>query len=225
MARASFLPFSLPSIGEEEIEAAVSVLRSGWITTGPIVARLEEKIAERFGGGFCLATSSGTAALHLACLALRLKPGDDVICPSLTWPATANAIVLAGGKPVFADVRAHDLNLDPDDVARKVTRRTRAIVPVHFAGAPCDMTALRSIAPRRRLAIVQDAAHAIGTLLSGKEIGAHGDIACYSFHPTKNVTTAEGGALWTKDARIAGAARLRRFHGVRTSAWDRIRVD
>ncbi len=146
-----------------------------------------------------------------------------MICPSLTWPATANAIVLAGGKPVFADVRPHDLNIDPDDAARKVTRRTRAMVPVHFAGAPCDMDALRALAGRHRLVIVQDAAHAIGTLWRGREVGAAGDVACYSFHPTKNMTTAEGGALWTKDARIAETARLTRFHGVRTSAWERVK--
>ena len=223
MARAAFLPFSLPSIGDEEIAAATAVLRSGWITTGPVAARLEERIAERLGGGYCLATNSGTAALHLALLAIGLKAGDEVICPSLTWPATANTIVLAGGKPVFADVRAHDLNIDPDDAARKVTRRTRAIVPVHFAGAPCDMAALRALAGRHGLVIVQDAAHAIGTLWRGREVGAAGDVACYSFHPTKNVTTAEGGALWTKNARIAETARLHRFHGVRTSAWERVR--
>ncbi len=221
MARASFLPFSLPGIGDEEIEAVTAVLRSGWITTGPVAARFEERIAARLGGGFCLATSSGTAALHLALLALHLKPGDEVICPSLTWPATANTIVLAGGKPVFADVRAHDLNIDPEDVARKVTRRTRALLPVHFAGAPCDMAALEALARRHRLAMVQDAAHALGTLCGGREVGARGDVACYSFHPTKNVTTAEGGALWTKDARIADVARLQRFHGVRTTAWER----
>ena len=221
MARASFLPFSLPGIGDEEVEAATAVLRSGWITTGPVAARFEERIAARLGGGFCLATSSGTAALHLALLALHLKPGDEVICPSLTWPATANTIVLAGGKPVFADVRAYDLNIDPEDVARKMTRRTRALLPVHFAGAPCDMAALETLARRHRLAMVQDAAHALGSLYGGREVGARGDVACYSFHPTKNVTTAEGGALWTKDARIADAARLQRFHGVRTTAWER----
>lgn len=223
MARTSFLPFSLPGIGDEEIAAATAVLRSGWITTGPVAARLEERIAERLGGGYCLATNSGTAALHLALLALRLKAGDEVICPSLTWPATANTIVLAGGKPVFADVRPHDLNIDPDDAARKVTRRTRAMVPVHFAGAPCDMDALRALAGRHRLVIVQDATHAIGTLWRGREVGAAGDVACYSFHPTKNMTTAEGGALWTKDAGIAETARLTRFHGVRTSAWERVK--
>ncbi len=221
MTRAAFLPFSLPGIGEEEIEAATDVLRSGWITTGPVAARFEARIAERLGGGTCLATCSGTAALHLALIALDLGPGDEVICPSLTWPATANAIVLAGGKPVFADVGPDDLNIDAVDVARRVTRRTRAIVPVHFAGAPCDMEALGRIARRHRLRIVQDAAHAIGTLWRGEEIGARGHVACYSFHPTKNVTTAEGGALWTKDARIAASARLHRFHGVRTSGWDR----
>jgi len=223
MSRATFLPFSLPGIAEEEIEAATAVLRSGWITTGPVAARFEERIAGRLGGGVCLATSSGTAALHLALIALDLEPGDEVICPSLTWPATANTIVLAGGKPVFADVRPDDLNLDPEDTARRVTRRTRAIVPVHFAGAPCDMEALGRIARRHRLRIVQDAAHALGTLWRGKEVGARGDVACYSFHPTKNVTTAEGGALWTRDARIATSARLHRFHGVRTSAWERTR--
>jgi len=221
MARASFLPFSLPGIGDEEIDAAVAVLRSGWITTGPVAGAFEERIAARLGGGVCLATSSGTAALHLSLLALGLGPGDEVICPSLTWPATANTIVLAGGRPVFADVRPHDLNIDPEDVARRITRRTRAIVPVHFAGAPCDMAALRALARRHSLAIVQDAAHAIGTRLGGREVGAWGDVACYSFHPTKNVTTAEGGALWTKDARIAATARLHRFHGVRSSAWER----
>ena len=228
--RESFLPFSAPTIGDEEVEAVTRVLRSGWITTGPVAARFEEALRERIGSGHCLATSSGTAALHLAFLALGLRKGDEVICPSLTWPATANAIVLAGGTPVFADVRPHDLNLDPEDAARKVTRRTRAIVPVHFAGAPCDMKAIRAIARKARAKVIQDAAHAIGTLHAGPkslpstEVGAWGDVACYSFHPTKNVTTAEGGALWTADARIAATARLHRFHGVRTSAWERTRA-
>ena len=223
MPRSSFLPFSLPTLGPEEIDEAVSVLRSGWITTGPVTARFEQAISDRLGGGITLAVSSGTAALHLSLLALGLRKGDEVICPSLTWPATTNTIVLAGGKPVFADVRPDDLNLDPEDVARKVTRRTRAIVPVHFAGAPCDMKALLAIARRKRLTVIQDAAHALGTRYGGREVGAWGHVACYSFHPTKNVTSAEGGAIWTENARIAGAAKLYRFHGVRTSAWERAR--
>jgi dTDP-4-amino-4,6-dideoxygalactose transaminase len=223
MPRSSLLPFSLPTLGPEEIDEAVSVLRSGWITTGALAARFEQAISERLGGGTTLAVSSGTAALHLSLLALNLKKGDEVICPSLTWPATANTIVLAGGKPVFADVRPDDLNIDLEDVARRVTRRTRAIVPVHFAGAPCDMKELLAIARRKRLTVIQDAAHAIGTRYGGREVGGWGHVACYSFHPTKDVTTAEGGAIWTQNKRIADAARLHRFHGVRTSAWERVR--
>lgn len=213
--RAAFLPFSRPSIGDEEIREVTDCLRSGWITTGPRTAQFEKDFAAYVGAKHALALSSGTAALHCAYWELDLKPGDEVICPSLTWPATANMAVTLGANVVFADIDRATRQIDPRDVARKVTRRTRAIVPVHFAGAPADLDALR--APG--VPVIEDAAHAAGTEYKGKRIGSHGNAAIYSFHPIKDITTGEGGMLTTDDDRLAERVRLFRFHGVSRDAW------
>jgi len=216
--RADFLPFSRPSIGEEEIAEVAECLRSGWITTGPRTERFEKEFAAYVGARHAVALTSGTAALHCAYLALDLRPGDEVICPSLTWPATSNMALAAGASVVFADIDRRTLQVDPESVAARVTPRTRAIVPVHFAGAPADLDGLWEAAGDR-IAIVEDAAHAAGTEYRGKRIGSSGNVACFSFHPIKNMTTGEGGMLTTDDDETARRARLIKFHGVSRDAW------
>jgi len=216
--RATFLPFSRPSIGEEEIREVTDCLRSGWITTGPRTARFEEAFAAYVGARHALAFASGTAALHGAYWALDLQPGDEVICPSLTWPATATMARVLGARIVFADIDPATRLIDPADVARKITRRTRAVVPVHFAGAPADLDALREAVGKDGV-LVEDAAHAAGAEYKGRRIGGGGNPAIFSFHPIKNLTTGEGGMLTTGEDGLAARLRLFRFHGVSRDAW------
>jgi dTDP-4-amino-4,6-dideoxygalactose transaminase len=214
------VPFSRPAIGEEEIAEVVACLRSGWITSGPRTAQFELEFAAAVQAPHALAVSSATAGLHLAMLGLDLKPGDEVVTTPLTWPATLNTIVLAGGTPVLADIDAETLNLDPRRVEPVLSLRTRAIVPVHFAGQPCDLDALRALAQPRRAVLVEDAAHALGTTYRDRPIGALGDAAVFSFHPIKNITTGEGGMVTTGDDDLARRLRLLRFHGVERDAWQ-----
>jgi dTDP-4-amino-4,6-dideoxygalactose transaminase len=213
------VPFSRPSIGEEEIDEVVRCLRSGWITSGPLTARFEKEFAARVSASHALAVSSATAGLHLAMLALELQPGDEVVTSPMTWPATINAILLAGGTPVFSDIEPDTLNIDVAAVERKLGPRTRAIMPVHFAGQPCDMDRLFSLARPRGIELVEDAAHAIGAEIRGRPIGGLESVAIFSFHPIKNITTAEGGMLTTGDAALARRLKLLRFHGVERDAW------
>jgi len=216
--RAAFLPFSRPSIGDEEVREVTDCLRSGWITTGPRTAQFEKDFAAYVGARHALALSSGTAALHCAYWALDLRPGDEVICPSLTWPATASMALALGARIVFADIDRATRLIDPRDVARRITARTRAVAPVHFAGVPADLDALRAAAGPR-VAIIEDAAHAVGTEYKGRRIGSHGNPAIYSFHPIKDMTTGEGGMLTTDDDRTAERVKLFKFHGVSRDAW------
>lgn len=211
------IPFSRPAIGEEEIAEVVDCLRSGWITTGPRTAQFEREFAARHGAAHALAVTSATAGLHLAMWALDLRPGDEVITTPLTWPATVNAIVLAGGTPVLVDIEDETLNLDARHVAAAVTPRTRAVLPVHYAGQPCDVDGLAAAAPGAR--IVEDAAHAVGASYRGRSVGALGAAAVFSFHPIKNITTGEGGMITTDDAALAKRMSLLRFHGVERDAW------
>lgn len=221
--RDTFLPFSRPSISEAAITEVVDSLRSGWITSGPKVARFEEAFADYVGVRHAVAVSSGTAGLHLSLLALELEPGDEVILPPLTWPATANAIVLAGGTPVFADIEATTWNLSPEAAAAKVTPRTRALAPVHFAGRPCELDELHALARRHGLVVVEDAAHAAGTEYKGRRVGGLSWSSVFSFHPIKNMTTAEGGMVTTNEDDLAEGLRLLRFHGVTKDAYKRSR--
>jgi len=216
--RATMLPFSRPSIGEDEIREVTEVLRSGWITTGPRTVQFEKDFAAYVGAKHALALSSGTAALHCAYWALDLKPGDEILCPSLTWPATANMALALGAKAVFADIDPGTRQIDPKDVAKKITKKTRAIVPVHFAGAPADIDALKAIAGKKT-AIIEDAAHAAGTEYKGRRVGGLGNTAIYSFHPIKDITTGEGGMLTTDDDKLAARVKLFKFHGVSRDAW------
>jgi len=227
LPRQPTLPFSRPEIGDDEIAEVVDCLRSGWITSGPRVARLESEFAAATGARHALAFSSCTGALHACYLALGLAPGDEVVVPALTWPATANMAVACGGVPVFADVDPLTWNLDPQALSRALGPRTRLVVPVHFAGQPCDLDSLREVlaaAGRADVGIVEDAAHAAGAAYKGRPIGdtaANGTVAaCFSFHPIKNMTTAEGGMVTTADDELAARLKLWRFHGVQRDAWQ-----
>jgi dTDP-4-amino-4,6-dideoxygalactose transaminase len=212
-SRNTFLSFQPPAIGEEEIAAVADTLRSGWLTTGPRSAELEQRCADYFGAEHVMAVASGTAALHLALLALGVGPGDEVITTPITWPATANVIVHAGATPVFADVREGDLNIDPEHVRDLVGPRTRAICPVHLAGQPCDMDPLFALG----LPIVEDAAHAFESVYRGRKIGAISDATCFSLYATKNVAAGEGGLIATNRDDVADAVGelrlMRRGHG------------
>ena len=216
-----FMPFSRPSIGPEEIREVTECLASGWITTGPRVQRFEQALAEYFGAPHVLAVSSATAGLHLALLTLDLKEGDEVITTPMTFAATLNTIVLAGGRPVLADIEPGSLNLDLVKAERAVTERTRAIVPVHFAGRPLDLDALYAFAGRHSLRVVEDAAQAVGAEFRGRRLGAFGDLQVFSFHPNKNITTGEGGCVVTRDAAIAKTIATLRFHGIDREAFNR----
>jgi dTDP-4-amino-4,6-dideoxygalactose transaminase len=216
-----WLPFSVPAIGEEEIESVVRCLRSGWLTTGPLAAEFERAFADYVGARHALAVNSCTAALHLALEAVGVGPGDEVITTPMTFTATAAVIEHLGARPVLADVDPVTLNLDPVAVAALVTGSTRAVVPVHFAGQACDMDALQTIARDHGLAIVEDAAHALPTRSGGRMVGTIGDATCFSFYVTKTITTAEGGMVTTDRDDIAERVRTMRLHGMNRDAWKR----
>jgi UDP-4-amino-4-deoxy-L-arabinose-oxoglutarate aminotransferase len=213
-----FIPMSRPFIGEEEIQAAVAVLKSGWITTGPQCEAFEKKFTALTGAAHAVALSSGTAGMHLVLKALGIKTGDEVITPSMTFASTANQIVLAGARPVFADIDYDTLLVRPDEIARLISSKTKAIIPVHFAGAPADMDAIESVAGD--IPIIEDAAHAIDTWYRGRHIG-HKNPAIFSFHPIKNITTGEGGMITGNDEKLMQRLRLLRFHGIERDAWKR----
>jgi dTDP-4-amino-4,6-dideoxygalactose transaminase len=216
-----FLPFSKPSISPEAIAEVVDCLQSGWITTGPRVAKFTEALKEYTGAPYILPLASATAGLHLALLALDLEPGDEVITTPLTFAATLNTIILAGAKPVLIDIDPATLNLDPNLLESAITPKTRVIMPVHFAGLPVDLDAIYDIAERYQLRVIEDAAHAIGTEYKGKRIGSFGDTQVFSFHPNKNMTTGEGGCVATHDEELARKVSLLRFHGMDREAWNR----
>jgi UDP-4-amino-4-deoxy-L-arabinose-oxoglutarate aminotransferase len=215
------LPLSRPTLGEEEIREIIDVIQSGWITSGPRAKRFEEEFSRYVGARHAVAVNSCTAALHVALLAHGIGPGDEVVTSSMTWSATANMIEVTGAKPVFADVDRDTLQVTSETVAAAVTERTRAILPVHFAGQACDLDGLAAIATSRSLTVIQDAAHAVGTEFRGQRIGGDGVTACFSFHPIKNITTGEGGMISTNSDELAEKLRLLRFHGVNRDAWSR----
>jgi dTDP-4-amino-4,6-dideoxygalactose transaminase len=208
------LPFARPTLGPGEIAEVAACLESGWLATGPRVERFERALQTYLGGPPALALSSATAGLHLALLALDLEPGDEVITTPLTFAATVNTIVAAGGIPRFVDVDPLTRNLSVARVADAIGARTRAIVPVHFAGLPVALDELYALAQSRGLRVIEDAAHAIGAEHRGRRIGSFGDTQVFSFHPNKNITTGEGGALVTSDSRLAERVRALRFHGI-----------
>ena len=211
------LGFQPPAIGDEEIEAVAETLRSGWLTTGPRAAELERRFAEYVQAEHVLAVASGTAALHLSLLAVGVQPGDEVITTPITWPATANVIVHAGAKPVFADVRDSDLNIDPERVAELVTPKTKAIMPVDLAGQPADLDPLMS----HGIPVIDDAAHAAESEYRGRKIGSIAEVTCFSLYATKNITSGEGGLISTNDPKIAEAvANLRLMRRGDGSLYD-----
>lgn len=223
--RAEFLPFSLPFIGDTEIRAVTHCLRSGWLTTGPMAARFEHEFAQYVGGSHALALNSCTAALHLALESVGVGAGSEVITSPMTFAATAAVIEHLGARPVFVDCEPDTLNLDPSRMEERVTHRTRAIVPVHFAGLACDMRRILTIARAHRLAVVEDAAHALPSSFEGRRIGSIGDITCFSFYATKTLTTGEGGMAVTERPELAERMRLMHLHGLSHDAWKRYRQD
>jgi len=222
------VPLADVVLGPEEIATVGEVLRCGWLSQGLRVEQLETAWAEYLGVKYAVVVSSGTAALHLACLALGLGPGDEVLCPSLTFVATANAILYTGARPVFVDINGpQDLNLSASDAAAKVSPRTKAVMVVHYAGFPVDLTPFQSLAARFGLALIEDCAHAPGAKYPSpgevRKVGSLGTIACFSFFANKNLTTGEGGLVVTNDTSLAARIRTARSHGMTTLTWDRYR--
>ncbi|MGE0919040.1 DegT/DnrJ/EryC1/StrS family aminotransferase [Trichlorobacter lovleyi] len=219
--RDTFLPFSTPSLGDEEINEVVDSLRSGWITTGPKVKRFEDAFKAYVGAPFAVPLSSATAGLHLTLLALKIKEGDEIITTPMTFASTVSMIILAGATPVLADIEPGTLNIDVAKVAEKITPATRAVIPVHFAGQSCDLDPLFALARQHNLTIIEDAAHAAGTEYKGRKIGSLDSISIFSFHPNKNITTGEGGMVCTLDETLAEEISLLKFHGMSREAWKR----
>lgn len=213
--------FARPDIGQAEIDAVSAALASGWLTSGPRVDEFERRFADYVGAPHAVAVSSCTAGLHLSLLAAGVGSGAEVITTPLTFCATANAIIHAGGTPVFADVEPDTMNVDPDAVEAAITSRTAAILPVHFAGRPADLEALDALARIYDVHVVEDAAHALGASADGTKIGATGNLTCFSFYSTKNLTTGEGGMVTTAFADRAEMVRVAGHHGIRQSAWSR----
>lgn len=221
MSREKFLVFGAPLIEQPEIDEVVACLQSGWIGSGPRVARFEEQFREYTGAGHALALNSCTAALHLAFHALGVGPGDEVIAPSMTFVATSNAAIHAGATPILVDCDRQTMNIDPAAIEAAVTPRTRAIVVVHFAGRPCEMDAILAIARKHDLRVVEDCAHGIETEYHGRHVGTLGDVGCFSFYVTKNVVTGEGGMAIAARQDIADRMRTLALHGMTKDAWKR----
>ena len=220
-SRVTDIPFHVPSVGEEEVLAVSDTLRSGWITTGPQTLRFEEEFAAYVGAAHAVACCSGTAALHLALRAFGIGPGDEVVTTPYTFVASTETILYVGAKPVFVDVDPTTLNMDPEAVESAITPRTKAILPVHIAGFPCEMDRITEIAARRGLRVLDDAAHALPASFHGRRIGAIGDATAFSFYATKNLTTGEGGMITTGDPKLAEKMRVLRLHGIQGDAWKR----
>jgi len=216
------IPLSDIDFGPEETTAVMSVLESRWLTMGGVTQAFEIEFSAYVGAKHALAVSNCTAALHMACMAIGLAPGDEVIIPALTFVATANAVRYTGATPVFADVtNENNLNISPESIEQRITPRTRAIIVVHYGGYPCDMPRIMDIAKKHNLHVIEDDAHAIGSELDGIKLGNWGDISCYSFFSNKNMTTGEGGMVTTNDDSFAEKLRLFRSHGMTSMTWDR----
>jgi dTDP-4-amino-4,6-dideoxygalactose transaminase len=219
--RDSYLVFGSPQLLEDEIEEVEATLRSAWIGTGPRVARFEEDFQTYLGADHAVAVSSCTAALHLAMVALDLAPGDEVIVPAMTFAATANAVIHAGARPVLADVDRETMCLDAAEIEARLTKRTRAVIPVHFAGRPCRIEEIVTLADERGIAVIEDCAHAIETRVDGRHMGTFGAFGAFSFYVTKNVATGEGGMLTTSSAELAARIKRLALHGLSADAWSR----
>jgi dTDP-4-amino-4,6-dideoxygalactose transaminase len=217
----NFIPFHRPSVGQEELAAVREVLESGWITTGPATLKLESEFSRYVGSQHAIALNSGTAALLLAADLIGLQPGDEVLVPTFTFTATAEIVTYFGARPVLCDSLPGGFNIDIADANRRITSKTKAIIPVHFAGEPCDLDAINAMASQNGLHMVEDAAHALPASYRGKRIGAYSALTAFSFYATKNVTTGEGGMLVTDRDDYAEKARCMRMHGISSAAWKR----
>jgi UDP-4-amino-4,6-dideoxy-N-acetyl-beta-L-altrosamine transaminase len=216
-----FLPYYQPLVEEDEIKEVVDTLKSGWLTMGPKTIEFEKLIAEHTGAKNAIAVNSCTAALHLSLIALNIGKGDEVITTPYTFASTGNVIIHVGAKPVFVDIKRETYNIDPEKIKEAITPKTKAIIPVHYAGQPCDMKALMEIAEDNDLFVIEDAAHAIGAEYENKKIGTFGTTTCFSFYATKNITTGEGGAITMNDEKLADKLRVLRLHGISKDAWKR----
>jgi dTDP-4-amino-4,6-dideoxygalactose transaminase len=219
--RDTFLPFARPSLGDEEIAEVVATLKSGWITTGPKVEKFSADFLDYVGGRYAVPVSSATAGLHVALLALGIGPGDEVITTPMTFVATLNTIVHCGAIPVLVDIDAATLNIRAEELERKVTDRTKALLPVHYVGQPADLDPILELASVRGLAVLEDAAHAVGTEYKSRKIGSFPTTSVFSFHPNKNMTTGEGGMVVTDDEAVYEKASLLKFHGMDKESWKR----
>lgn len=209
-----YIPYGRQSIDDADIEAVVKVLKSDYLTTGPAVEAFEKKVADYVGAKYAVAVSNGTAALHVACLAAGIGEGDEVITTPITFAASANCVLYCGGTPVFADIDPDTYNISPEELEKKITSRTKAIIPVHYTGQPCDMDAILEIARKHDLLVIEDGAHALGASYKGKKIGSIADMTCFSFHPVKPVTTGEGGMIVTDNEELYRKLVLYRSHGI-----------
>jgi perosamine synthetase len=219
--RTTFLPYGRQSIDEADVQAVVDVLRSDWLTTGPKVGEFEEAFAARVGAAYAVSFSSGTAALHAAAFAPGLKSEDEAITSPMTFAATANCVLYQGATPVFADVTADTLNLDPEKVAQRISSKTRAILPVDYAGHPADLKVIVDLAQKHGLIVIEDACHALGSEYQGRSVGSVADMTVFSFHPVKHITTGEGGMVSTNDPKLAETLRRFRNHGISSDARQR----
>ncbi len=217
----SYIPFHRPTLGAAEEQALIEVLRSGWLTRGQKTAEFEQLFADYVGARHAVAVNSCTAALHLALLCAGVGPGDEVVTTPFTFAATANAIEHTGARVAFADIAPDSLNLDPAQARGCINRRTRALLPVHFGGRPCDMDAISGLARENGLAVIEDAAHALGASFGQHQVGSLSDFTAFSFYATKNITTGEGGMLTTEDDALAARARVLSLHGMSADSWQR----
>lgn len=219
--RPEFVPFHVPQIDEDEIRSVVETLESGWLTTGIKVKRFEEDFARYLGSRHAVAVNSCTAALHLALEAVGIEEGDEVIVPTMTFTASAEVVLYLKAKPVLVDCLPGTLNIAPDQIERAITSKTKAIIPVHFGGQPCDMEPILEIARRHKLYVIEDAAHALPAKYHGRTVGTIGDITCFSFYATKTITTGEGGMVTTENPEWAARMRMMSLHGISHDAWKR----
>ena len=208
------IPYGRQIIEDDDIQAVVEVLKSDYLTTGPKIAEFERTVAGYVGTKYAVAVANGTAALHAACFAAGIREGDEVITTPLTFAASANCVLYCGGRPVFADVDPRTYNIDPEDIRRKITDKTKAIIPVHLAGQPCDMDAIHKIAREYSLVVIEDGAHALGASYKGKKIGTLSDMTTFSFHPVKPITTGEGGMVVTDQEELYRKLTLFSAHGI-----------
>jgi len=219
------VPFHRAPVGEEEVQAVSEVIRSGWLTMGPKTFEFEKEFAKYVGAQHAVAVSTGTAALHLSLEAAGIQAGDEVLLPTTTFTATAEAVTYVGAQPVLVDIDTDTMNIDPEDAARRITPKTKAIIPVHLGGQPCDMDEIQALARVHRLRVVEDAAHALPSEYRGKRVGQISEFTCFSFYATKTLTTGEGGMITTDNSEAAERMRLMRLHGIERDAWKRYHGD